>query len=315
MSIHIDIADHGFRAKMMALALSLLLFISVFQGIVSLLDGAWLLVCLFGAALFVQTKALLSLQSNTSNRKTAYWAVVLSWLSLIYGFSIEYLMTLYLPILLSLCAYFILPSAKANIVNGLAWLGVGFMALSGTQALGIEAIMTIAGVLVLANVVMRHLSVLETEIEKTQVTDSSTGCLNKDALIREMEKSWEIYKRYDIHASTIKLTILDLNRLQNELGLSQANVLLNEVVQVWISRLRNTDILCRYDDTQFICLLPNTPQESAELLAADLCKACDEYEFSGAKDIRIVSSVAQCLHEESWETWLRAITLLEGNKA
>lgn len=306
-----DISDQGFQARSMTIAYSLLIFISVFYGALSLLSGALVLVFLFSMALLMQVTALLSVQTHHTGLKRSIWAFLCSWLALIYGFYSSHISTLDLHILVTFCSFFILPIHKANSLNILAWVIMGVMAYAGRQSISFESILAVIGVVLLGNLTVRNIKTLEHELETRHITDSTTGCLNKDALVTEMEKAWEIYKRYDINASTIKLQVMNLDVFQLELGHNQTNVLLGEIVQVWTSRLRNTDMLCRYDEAQFICLLPNTKQESAESLAADLCKACDEYEFSCHKNVRIQSSVAQCMHEESWESWLRSIAIKE----
>ena len=79
--------------------------------------------------------------------------------------------------------------------------------------------------------------------------------------------------------------------------------------QVWNSRLRNTDVLCRYQDGLFLVLLPSTKFDSALLLATDLIKASNDYEFDSQKNITIQTKTVAHDGLENWEDWLNQIIL------
>lgn len=291
----------------MITTLSLLLFISVFQGIYGLVQTQFGLALGFALSSGIQVSAIMSLRAHRAEHGKLLWAVLSVWGCLILLSGYEQTTSLELHLLVILCSYFLLPLSSANRINILAWITLLLTQESSLQALHLTSTFTAAGIIICTNLVVKQISHMESEIAASHVTDKVTGCGNKEALLAEIEKAWAIYQRYNINAAVVRLHILKLPKLKEQLSEQQMNTLLTEIVQVWKSRLRNTDLLCRYDNEHFVCLLPNTKLDNAQHLAIDLCKACNDYEFSDNVKVSIESAVAQCDQENNWEGWLRNV--------
>ena len=155
---------------------------------------------------------------------------------------------------------------------------------------------------------MRQYQFIKSELKRLQVSDALTGCANREYFQQEIIKASHICQRYKINMSMISLHINEPSKQIALLGGQQFDQYLISLAQVWSSRLRNTDVLCRYSEEMFVVLLPSTALESALLLTDDLIKSSNEYDFNFNCQINIEIHTKTMTHDgiESWQDWLNS---------
>jgi GGDEF domain-containing protein len=160
---------------------------------------------------------------------------------------------------------------------------------------------------VLCNLLSNYLAKVQAGNEALLRWDSDVDCANASAMFEALDEQYSAYQRYRQSAS---LLILEL---QTETGLPAQVEAVRALVAVWQSRLRQTDQLFRYHTDLFVCLLPNTQPEQAEILAEDIVKTSASYEFSSsaAKQVAMkvnsrTASIAQLPTKEAIQTCLTA---------
>jgi diguanylate cyclase (GGDEF)-like protein len=230
---------------------------------------------------------------------------VLSWFAVLSSNYAKALILFDWFMILIVASYLLLATNIANIINGiglialfsLLYLQKGLMT-SATQLLPLTVL------LVFANLLSSQYAFLISMLQKSQVCDALTGCSNRDYFLKEVLKSSDIRCRYNINMSLIALK-MDVSPEKiatiGREGFDQYQILL---AQVWSSRLRNTDILSRYQDGLFLVLLPSTTLENASSLASDLTKASEDYEFDNHENISIKTKTVAHNGIENWEDWL-----------
>ncbi len=139
-------------------------------------------------------------------------------------------------------------------------------------------------------------------------SDSLTGCGNIQSLHQEMVRQAELCQRYNVDATALVLRVDNWNAALETLGERRANDWLRELVSVWNSRMRNTDILCRCRDTQFVMLLPNTSANNAVRLEEDLLRASEVYEFRGGSQPSLTTWLQEFDPQEGVDEWLKCLS-------
>lgn len=307
MQLTSELSGQRYYARSATIALAILLFLSVYQFIaLVILDQIWASLAFLVTGL-VQIRGLLTIQhAKQSSSLSCLLSVLLTWIALDQAYILTSIFKGGWFYLLTICTYFLIPLNKANPLNLLGWLSL-FAILWQIQspALDLAVLIAALSLILLMNVVVKHIASLENELASRHVTDPVLGCANRQALEHEMSKAVELNKRYGVVTSALALNVQNLEELYAETNLDEVNTALKELVQVWISRLRNTDQLCRFNDSQFICLLPNTELNNALLLSDDLLKASESYDFSHGQTIQLYVSVAESNGDESAKNWLQ----------
>ncbi len=237
------------------------------------------------------------------------WLCMLSMIG-IQGDGIEWLA------LLVLSSYGLLRRGNANaiilvVTVILAWLMILQEGLADIASYVLVPLMT--GLF--ANLLVRRVAALDRMLERSVTTDPVTGFGNIELLRIEMEKAIEMKRRYQIQSAAVMLVFNNHAECVSKHGDSKTNDLLRELAQVWSSRLRNTDILCRYADNSFVCLLVNTGVENAVYLAEDLVRASEAYDYQGQVDIEVKYRIIPCELTENEDDWHRAFRSAEEKKA
>ncbi|MDX1451326.1 MAG: GGDEF domain-containing protein [Oleiphilaceae bacterium] len=153
-----------------------------------------------------------------------------------------------------------------------------------------------------------YLSIQATEVllalKSSQLQDVATGCGNERCLQREMTKHAELCERYKLPCTALSINIENWQHVAEQLGSRQSVLWLQELVSVWSSRVRNTDILCRHRDTCFVLLLPNTDAYNAKRLADDLKMASAAYDFRGGLQPVLQCSLYEYQKGSGLDNWI-----------
>ena len=104
-------------------------------------------------------------------------------------------------------------------------------------------------------------------------TDNLTGVHSARSFYAELANEMLRSKRYDHVFSLAYIDIDNFKNINDSLGHTSGDRLLQEVADCLISSLRATDVIARLGGDEYACLLPETDQEEAKsafLKAADL---------------------------------------------
>ena len=216
---------------------------------------------------------------------------------------------------LSIATYISMSPNKADILNVIGISSVMLSNITTTPILTCQSMLPLIVFVTVISVIMRKIKVLSKDLIDAQTMDALTGSLNPLHFKKEIEKATELHRRYATSVSNLTLTFDAQGSLLNTLGQQAHALYIKELAQVCQSRLRNTDILCRYSDVFFIILLPSTDVTNADYLAKDLLKSCKAYDFSCTKENKHLANsttspvnfsyqICELLDNENWESWL-----------
>jgi len=159
-------------------------------------------------------------------------------------------------------------------------------------------------VMALSYALVSRLLVSRREANLCRRVDIMTGLGNRSALVEEMASAVEGFRRYSLDISAICIRTNQLESWQAEYGAAKCALVLEELVSIWESRIRNTDSLFRYGNDVFVVLLPNTSQKSASKLESDLRRASEVYDFSHGQAASLDVTVCAVRSGQTWEQWL-----------
>ena len=291
------------------MALLSLLFISIYYSFSLINQGQWWLSILF---VFSGTCSLYFL-TIAPKKKTIYAGhicITLAWFAFLNLNLNEHLTGFNWFGILIICSYLLLSTQRANIINI-----IGLVILFGIQnfqnglVVAVISILPLCVLLVFSNLISSQFTYLLSLLKRSEISDSLTGCSNKESFIKEVVKSSKICCRYKINMSLISLKVDLTSEEVAEMGLQIFDQYQVALAQVWSSRLRNTDVLCRYQDGVFLVLLPSTSQDNAIILARDLKTSSEQYEFECNKNIRVLAKTITHDGLENWEVWFNRALL------
>jgi diguanylate cyclase (GGDEF)-like protein len=235
----------------------------------------------FGAAI-ISTRILINDQNKLKKSPYLHYAYALSaaWLA----FLLMLFTTIEPTPILSIwfCILILCTSILLKIKHAL-WLNCSALTIywlfsvqsSSKTSIFIESAFALTIVLLIASVSQKIIYDLKAKLNITLKTDNLTGCIQPTAFRLELEKVVQLYQRYETPFSLICIKYKHYFNTENDL-----QIWLKELTHLYQSRLRKTDILCRFTAQKFMILLPSTNSKNAKILLSDLKTSTDAYEFS-----------------------------------
>lgn len=214
--------------------------------------------------------------------------------------------------LLILLAFLLLPpvSALRLSVIGTVLISVqAFADFSWVEAL--NELLPIYLMLITGYFLAAQLAQLQLAMKSLRKADWLTACGNQVALQEHMTRAISYQQRYGIASTLVALKIRGMGARFARNGEEKSHQLLTELASIWLSRIRHTDALCRYDNELFICVLSGTNEINATTLADDLVRAAQVYELSDAETVEIDYHVIEYPGEGSWDGWLTPLLAKE----
>lgn len=150
--------------------------------------------------------------------------------------------------------------------------------------------------LYLRGLLFRQYDGLQTEVER----DALSGCKNINALSSDAEQYFKLFQRYRIPSTLLVINI----EHKPKASLKEQQLVVSTLVDVWVSRLRQTDVLYRVSDHRFVGLLTATSSESARVLLDDIVNSTEAYELPGESSIKLSVVSSDCCLAETSEAWL-----------
>jgi len=147
----------------------------------------------------------------------------------------------------------------------------------------------------------KQLSNMECQCEelKRQVLESSeqslvdpvTGIRNRLAYEEAIFLEFERYKRYGRCLTLLMFDLDNFKPINDSLGQDAGDKLLKIVAHIIAENIRSVDFLARYENDEFIIILPELGKEDGKRIAAKICNAVEEKSLNiGGHKIRITVS-------------------------
>jgi len=122
-----------------------------------------------------------------------------------------------------------------------------------------------------ANVV-RNLRSVE-EARREAVTDDLTALYNRRACDKRLAEEVARAQRYGRPLSVLMVDVDHFKAVNDRYGHPGGDLVLKQVAQRLARQLRQVDVAARYGGDEFMVILPETPGESAALVADRICRA------------------------------------------
>lgn len=108
---------------------------------------------------------------------------------------------------------------------------------------------------------------LQFALEDLAMTDSLTGMANRQAFMERAKSEFYRARRYGHSLSTIMIDIDHFKSINDQYGHAAGDEVLRQVGHQSQTRLRDSDFIGRIGGEEFALLLPDTPHDSAYLVA------------------------------------------------
>jgi len=148
----------------------------------------------------------------------------------------------------------------------------------------------------------RQISFMETQYEelKKQVSENKepslsdpvTGIRNRLAYDEAIYLELERFKRYGRPFTVLMFDLDHFKQLNNEINLpGVGDQILHSIATTMAANIRSVDFLARYDDDEFVIILPELGREDGKRLGAKICKAIADKSFSfGRRSVSLTMS-------------------------
>lgn len=137
--------------------------------------------------------------------------------------------------------------------------------------------------------------------------DLLTGALNRRHAMTVIDRELARAERYPQPLSAVLFTIDDFVRVQDTYGSQAADMVLQELSGLVQSVLRGSDMLVRWDDAQFLALLPQTGFDDAQVAAQKVRHAVLRHDFRTGGALLVSLGVAVHRPGESRGDWLTRV--------
>jgi len=125
------------------------------------------------------------------------------------------------------------------------------------------------------------------KVTELSVRDNLTGLYNRhkfnEVALNELNRS----KRYGSIFCLLMVDIDFFKRVNDTYGHLKGDLVLKELAQLMLTKLRVTDLVSRWGGEEFICCLPNMSKDQAEVVAEKLRRAVEDYDFPHVGHITI----------------------------
>jgi len=157
---------------------------------------------------------------------------------------------------------------------------------------------------------------MEELLRKAAQTDHLTGLFNRVKFEEALNRELEMKKRYGRTFSLIMFDIDHFKRVNDTYGHDAGDITLKQTASLLQARMRKTDIVARWGGEEFIILLPETPIETSEIIAEDIRKEIEHFEFETVGSITVSLGVTELTDDDTHDTVIkRADEALYGAKA
>lgn len=145
---------------------------------------------------------------------------------------------------------------------------------------------------------------MQDELTKLATTDPLTGCLNRSQLADVLNRQIQLRERYERVASLVLIDLDHFKTINDRWGHNTGDRVLQEAARRLDRRLRESDQLFRIGGEEFMVILPETRQKTAEDLARELLITLSSAPVLEDVPITASAGVTEVVRGETWSTWL-----------
>lgn len=145
---------------------------------------------------------------------------------------------------------------------------------------------------------------MQGELTSLATTDPLTGCLNRSQLADILNHQIQMRERYERVASLALIDLDHFKKVNDRWGHAAGDAVLREAALRLRQRLRDVDQLFRIGGEEFMVVLPETRQKSAEELARQLLTTLSLAPFHNDIQVTASAGVTELIKGETWSTWL-----------
>lgn len=167
--------------------------------------------------------------------------------------------------------------------------------------------------IIIINLVFNALSDMTEEVPGT--TDPFSNVLLQEKMERRIQQAIKGCKKRNTRLSGLRIELDQYASIRKLHGQEAADNAVKGAASVMRKRLRNSDILFRYEESGFFALLPNTPEEGAAIAAEQLRTLVLKAELAD-NDMGCISiGIGEYVPEESSQSWIEAMNDLARTAA
>lgn len=116
-------------------------------------------------------------------------------------------------------------------------------------------------------------------LERLAVTDDLTEVYNSRFLVAALRREIRRASRFNQELSIVRVDVDNLKAYNAERGDLHGSLLLKEVASLLAQQIRSFDLMARYDDDEFMLILPQTGRDGAMVAAERMRSAVERHAF------------------------------------
>jgi len=137
-----------------------------------------------------------------------------------------------------------------------------------------------------------EITTLRQELAQQSIHDYLTKIYNRKGLEQKYKYLIEISKRDGSYLSVAMFDIDNFSQINEEHGRPRGDKILKEIATTLIDSTRRVDVIGRFDDEEFVLLMPNTAKEDATMVCDRIRKHIDIYPIGGINDVTVSCGIA-----------------------
>jgi two-component system, cell cycle response regulator len=137
----------------------------------------------------------------------------------------------------------------------------------------------------------RQLQEMLTRVETLANVDSLTGLFNRRRFAAVFDSEFKKAQRYQLHLSCAMLDIDFFKQVNDDHGHVAGDHVLRDTVKIIQNNIREVDTVARWGGEEFVILSPNTPKESARVVAERIREAVSRKKFRSLGDRQVTVSI------------------------
>ena len=137
------------------------------------------------------------------------------------------------------------------------------------------------------------------EMAHTAQLDALTQLPGRAPLLDRLSHAMASARRHGTRLALLFLDLDNFKQINDTLGHAVGDAVLKRVAQHLVSRVRETDMVCRYGDDEFLVLLDDVSQASDAMITADkIIQALAGPHHVGDTVVRLTASIGLCLYPD-----------------
>lgn len=133
---------------------------------------------------------------------------------------------------------------------------------------------------------------LHAHINDMAIRDALTGLYNRRHIEERMAQMFSRCTRHQRELSVIMIDIDRFKRVNDTYGHQAGDVVLKEVSNLIVHRLRASDVVGRFGGEEFLLILDETPRMGATIVAQDLVTRIAEYPINIGRETPLYSTIS-----------------------